>query len=342
LLGAALFGASAPISKLLLPGFGPLALAGLLYAGAGAGLTLFRVIARCAKARSESREAALSRRDWPLLVGITLAGGVVGPVLMLTGLERLSGVASSLLLNLEGPFTILIAVMVFSEHLGRREAGGVFAILAGGALIGFRPAEVSGDWIGALSIAGACASWGIDNNLTQRLSVRNPTAVVQVKTLGAGVLTLTIAVASGQKFPGTMLVGGALLLGSLSYGLSIVLDTYALRILGAAREAAFFATAPFVGALIAIPLLHERPTGVDGMATLAMIGGIAMLLGARHEHLHTHEALEHAHLHVHDEHHQHAHEGGGEVVEPHSHPHRHGEITHAHPHVSDVHHRHSH
>jgi drug/metabolite transporter (DMT)-like permease len=340
LLAAALFGASAPVAKLMLPNAGPLMLAGLLYLGAGIGLTIFRVAARRARVSSEVREARLVRGDLPLLAGIVIAGGIAGPVLMLLGLSRLSGLASSLLLNLEGPFTILIAVIAFGEHLGAREAVGVAAILIGAALLGVGPGELSGDLRGALYIAGACASWGLDNNLTQRLSIRNPAAVVQVKTLGAGTLTLSLAIAIGQPLPAGGILVGALVLGSLSYGLSILLDTYALRILGAAREAAFFATAPFVGAMIAIPLLGDRPGPIDLGATVAMIVGLAILLRAKHSHAHTHEPIEHEHLHVHDAHHQHAHDETGH--EPHSHRHRHEPITHEHPHVPDVHHRHSH
>jgi drug/metabolite transporter (DMT)-like permease len=340
LVGAALFGASAPVAKILLPGFSPISLAGLLYAGAGLGLTLYRGGVRMLREGDDSHEAHLRKSDLPLIAGIVIAGGVAGPILMLIGLERLSAVASSLLLNLEGVFTIAIAMLLFGEHLGEREAIGAAAVLAGALLLTYRPGDMRGDLVGALAIAGACMSWGLDNNLTQRLSIRNPAAIVQTKTLGAGALTLIVALLTNQPFGDGLHIVYALLVGSMSYGASIVLDTYALRLLGAAREAAFFATAPFVGAILAVPLAGETPTFWDVAGGVVMVGGVAWLLFFRHAHTHTHEPLEHDHAHVHDEHHPHVHPEG--TTEPHTHWHRHEPLTHAHEHADDVHHRHRH
>lgn len=337
LLAAALFGASAPLSKLLLPGTGPLALAALLYLGASIALCLASLGRRLSDG---SREAPLRNEDLPALIGIAAMGGVAGPVLMLVGLERLPALTSALLLNLEAPLTMLLAVVLFREHLDRRERRGALLILAGAAVLSYRPGELGGDWIGVLAIAGACLCWAVDNNLTQRLSIRDPITVVQFKTLVAGSFSLVLALVLHQPFAGAAGVGAALVLGSLSYGLSVVLDMHALRRLGAAREAAIFATAPFVGAVLAISILGERPAWTDAVGSLAMILGVASLLRARHRHRHTHDPLEHDHLHSHDEHHQHVHEGA--VSEPHAHSHIHDPLTHEHDHVSDVHHRHEH
>jgi len=215
-------------------------------------------------------------------------------------------------------------------------------VIAGGAALGLQPGALGGNWAGAACIAGACACWALDNNLTQRLSARDPVSVVQVKAIAAAAGALVLAASFGERLPGPDTVGWALLLGSLSYGASIVLDAHALRLLGAAREAAFFATAPFVGAALSVAVLGERPSWSDAAGAAAMAAGVAVLVRARHGHAHTHEAVEHDHLHVHDAHHQHAHDGDGPVVEPHSHPHAHAPLTHDHPHVSDAHHRHRH
>jgi hypothetical protein len=160
-----------------------------------------------------------------------------------------------------------------------------------------------------------------------------------VKGLGAGACMLAVALALGQRLPAARTIGATLAVGAVCYGVSIVLDVLALRALGAAREAAFFATAPFAGALAAVPLLGERWGAGEVVATLVMATGVAMLLGDRHLHPHTHEPLEHTHAHLHDEHHQHDHPT---AIARHSHPHRHDATTHAHPHVSDAHHRHRH
>jgi drug/metabolite transporter (DMT)-like permease len=342
LTAAALFGLSAPLAKLLLPGAGPLLLAALLYLGGGLGLSLLALARR--HGGEAPREAKVRlRTDGPLLAAIIVAGGMLGPVLMLEGLSRMSAVAASLLLNLEGPFTILLALAVFGEHLGRWGVAAAACTLGGAALLGFAPGEVRGDWLGVLCLAGACLAWAVDNNLTQRLSLKDPLAVVRIKALGAGLCMLALALLRGQVLPEGKVLAGALGLGAASYGLSILLDMYALRLLGAAREAALFATAPFVGALAALPLLGERLRAVDVGAGGLMAVGVALLLRERHGHLHTHAPLEHEHLHVHDAHHQHAHEGvSPEPGVPHSHPHRHAPLTHDHPHVSDLHHRHRH
>ena len=338
LLAAALFGASAPVCKRLLPDTGPILLAGLLYLGAGLGLSLYRALAP--GAADPAREAALRRADaWPL-AGIVVAGGLVGPVLMLFGLWRMSALSGSLLLNLEAPFTILLAVGLFGEHLGRRAGLGAALVVGGGVLLAVRPGELRGDALGALAIAGACLAWALDNNLTQRLSLRSPVLVVRIKTLSAGAGSLALALALGHRLPSAGVVLAALLVGSLSYGASILLDAHALRLLGAAREAAFFATAPFLGALLSIPLLGDRLGAVDVAAGLLMAAGVVALLREHHSHEHTHDHIEHEHAHVHDEHHRHDHDGP--VTEPHSHPHRHEPLTHAHPHAPDLHHRHRH
>ena len=339
LTAAALFGASAPLAKLLLSSVRPLMLAGLLYLGAGLGLSLYRLL--CA-GRSKHSQPPLQRSDLTQLTGMIVVGGAVGPVLLLFGLQRVSGVTGSLLLNLEAVFTMLLAVILFGEHLGRKEALAALILIVGASFLGHRADVGNSDWLGVFAIAGACLSWGFDNNLTQRLSSRDPTSLVQIKTLAAGLCTLGLARATGQLLPSLKITVAALAVGSVCYGVSIVFDVYALRYLGAAREAAFFALAPFAGAVLAIPLLGQGPTALDYAAAVLMAIGSILMLRARHAHLHPHAQIEHTHEHVHDLHHRHPHPGLDAADEPHSHPHRHSPIEHSHPHVSDIHHRHPH
>lgn len=335
---AMLFGLSAPISKRLLLDVPPLLLASLLYLGAGIGL----VIAAPFAPRRQRREAPLRAADVPLLAGVVVTGGILGPLFMLLGLQRVSGLAGSLLLNLEAVFTMFVALMVFREHLSGSELGAASLIVAGAAALGSAPGELRAQWIGVACIALACLSWAFDNNWTQRLSIKDPFAIVRIKTLGAGTCMLALALLLGQRLPRPAVIVAALVLGVFSYGMSILLDAYALRHIGAAREAAFFATAPFMGALAAIPILGERPRAHDLIALAAMACGVALLWRPRHEHTHTHEAMEHEHVHVHDEHHRHEHLPHDPPGEPHAHPHRHDAMEHAHAHVSDIHHRHEH
>jgi drug/metabolite transporter (DMT)-like permease len=336
LLAAALFGLSAPLAKWLLGEMTPQVLAGLLYLGAGLGLSAWH------GARPRTQEAPLTRRDAPTLAAVVVTGGVLGPLLMLVGLQRVSAVAGSLLLNLEGPLTMGIAVLVFREHLGRYGVVAAACVLLGAALLRFQPGSFGVDPWGMAAIAAACLAWGVDNNLTQRLSLRDPFAIVRIKSLCAGSFNLVLGLTLGGALPRLSVLVGALLLGLFSYGASVVLDAYALRLVGAAREAAYFATAPFVGALAAILLLGEPLKVLDSAAMLLMALGVAALLRERHAHRHAHEELVHEHLHDHDEHHRHRHAPGDPPGEPHSHEHRHAPLVHDHPHVPDAHHRHRH
>jgi drug/metabolite transporter (DMT)-like permease len=337
LLAAASFGASAPLAKLLVPYGSPLALAGLLYAGAALALGGYRLAAR------RRSEAPLRRADIPALIAISALGGVVGPVLMLIGLARVSAVSGALLLNLEGPLTALVAVTVFREHMGRPAAAATALILAGATVLAAGPGAAGATpAAGVAALAGACLAWAIDNNLTQRLSLRDPAALVQIKTAAAAAGNLVLAALVAPRWPPAAVAGAALAVGAISYGASVVLDAYALRLLGAVREAAYFATAPFAGAIAGALIFRERLTLAQLGSGALMAAGVLLLLRERHAHAHTHEPIEHEHLHVHDEHHQHAHEGGAPVGEPHSHRHRHQAITHAHQHTSDLHHRHRH
>ncbi len=336
LAAAALFGASTPAAKWLLGTVDPQILAGLFYFAAGIALSVYRAV------RPAKQEAPLRRTDLPLLAGIVLAGGVAGPLLLLVGLMRTTATASALLLNLEAPFTMAIALIVFGEHLPRRGLVAALLILLGSAVLKVRPGEVGGDSLGMLAVAGACAAWAIDNNLTQRLALRDPVSLVRIKAVAAGAMNLGIGFARGEGLPPPRPLVVACLVGAASYGVSIVLDTYALRWLGAAREAALFATAPFAGAVASVVLLREPIAAVDALAGAIMAAGVIVLLRDRHAHRHRHEAIEHEHSHVHDEHHQHHHDGDIDPTEPHTHLHRHEALEHDHPHVSDLHHRHEH
>lgn len=334
LAAAVSFGISAPLSKRLLDDVGPQMLAGLLYLGA--------FVALAAVPSRSAAEARVRPSDVPRLAAMITAGGIAAPVLLLLGLERVSGVSGSLLLNLEGPLTILVGIALFREHLSRPAAIGALVVFTGALVLGFESGDTEADWIGVVLITAACAGWALDNNLTQSLTVRDPRAIVRIKAGTAGTINVVLALAIGDGFPRAAVVVGALALGAVSYGMSVYLDALALRVLGAAREAAIFAVAPFAGALLAPFVLPESLSVQDLAAGALMAAGVALLLRERHDHRHHHVPLDHDHKHVHDEHHRHAHAAGVPVLEPHSHPHHHDELLHSHAHVSDAHHRHRH
>ena len=233
-------------------------------------------------------------------------------------------------------------MLLFGEHIGRYAAAAAVLILGGAALLKLQPGGSQADGWGVVLIASACLCWALDNNLTQRLSLRDPISLVRIKALAAGSFNLLTALFLGASFPSPGLIASALLLGSVSYGVSVVLDAYALRLIGAAREAAFFATAPFIGALASVVLCGDRLGLIDVGAMVVMSLGVALLLRERHTHEHAHHELQHEHAHQHDAHHKHEHAPNDPPGEPHSHRHQHASLVHDHPHLPDLHHRHRH
>ncbi len=340
LIAAALFGLSTPLAKLLLGTMPPQLLAGLLYAGSGIGLSLWLALRRL-RARPQA-EAALVRADLPWLAGAVLFGGVLAPVLLMFGLARTPASAASLLLNLEGVLTAVLAWVVFRENVDRRVLLGMLAIVTGSVLLSWQRQTATAIPWGALAIAGACLCWAIDNNLTRPVAGGDPVQIAAIKGGVAGAINVTLALMMGNQFPATLPMLAAGLLGFISYGLSLVLFVLALRGLGTARTGAYFSTAPFVGAALSLLLFAEYPTLVFWLAGTLMALGVWLHISERHAHLHAHEALAHNHRHRHDEHHQHTHDFPWDGSEPHSHPHVHEPLVHSHPHFPDIHHRHKH
>lgn len=341
LLAAVLFGASTPLAKLLVDDISPILLAGLLYAGSGLGLGTWLLLRRL-RPRDATSEAPLRRQDIPWLAGAVLFGGVLGPVLLMVGLTSTPASAASLLLNLESVLTALVAWMVFKENVDVRIFLGMVAIVAGGVLLSWTQAPPAGLPWGALAIAGACACWAIDNNLTRVVSGGDPVQIAAIKGGTAGAINIAVALALGQLFPDAWHVASAGVIGLAGFGISLVAFVLALRHLGAARTGAYFSTAPFVGATLSLLLLQEMPTLAFWIAGALMALGVWLHVSERHDHMHDHEPMAHEHLHTHDDHHQHEHDFAWDGTEPHAHPHRHEAMTHSHPHYPDLHHRHGH
>jgi drug/metabolite transporter (DMT)-like permease len=340
LAAAALFGLSAPAAKLLAGAVDPWLLAGLLYLGSGIGLGLYRLARRFMG--HVGSDAPLRRQDLPWLGGAIATGGIIGPVLLMYGLAAGTAVQSSLLLNLEGVFTALLAWSFFRESFDARIAIGMAAIAGGAAVLSWKPAE----WLtldgSALLVTGACLAWAVDNNLTRRVSGGDPVQIAALKGIAAGSINVLLAVVQQAPWPAPFAILGAGVVGFLGYGTSLVLFVLALRLLGTARTGAYFSTAPFVGALAGALALHEPLSAQTFLAGCLMGAGVWLHLTERHAHEHDHETLDHSHAHVHDEHHQHAHDPGTPPGEPHSHRHAHRPLRHSHPHFPDLHHRHPH
>ena len=332
-LAALLFAVSVPAGKALLAHMGPLELSSLCYLGSGLGLLSWRLFS------GRGAEARLERRDLPFAAGFAAAGGVLAPLLLFTGLAHTTSSSASMLLNSELVFTSLIAVLVFKEQGGWRLWLAAALITAGGVVLSWEGGGAL-DW-GAGLVLGAALMWGIDNNLTARISLKDPVAIGAIKGLAGGLINGALALASPGGMPSAGWAATALLLGAFSYGVSLVLFILAMRGLGASRAGAFFGAYPFIGAALGVAVLGEPFGWRLAVSGALMLPAFLVLALESHSHRHSHEALEHEHSHTHDDpHHGHAHDGA--PAGPHSHPHRHEELAHEHAHMPDSHHRHAH
>ncbi|MBP6744132.1 DMT family transporter [bacterium] len=367
---AALFGMSTPLAKLLEKEIAPVMLASLFYLGFGIGFALLSALA--AARRKQSNVLRLCRADLPSLFVVVSAGGIFAPVCLMLGLSYSSATTASLLLNLEAVLTALIAWIYFHENCDSKIILGMIAITAGGIMLSFNQfsfnqlsfdqasvnsalnlapnlATTSSNMAGPLLIALACLGWAIDNNFTRKIAAADAKQIAMIKGLVAGLVNLAFAFALGQKLPNAGAITAALLLGFVGYGLSLVFYVMALRDLGNARTSAYFATAPFLGALLSLVIFHEAVTATLALAALLMGIGVYLHISERHEHTHIHEETEHEHEHLHDLHHLHEHASGQEPAHnkdgseiPHTHKHRHEKLKHSHTHYPDLHHRHRH
>lgn len=337
---AVLFGAGTPFAKILLGDVSPWLLAGLLYTGSGLGLMAWRLVRRAPRVRIQRSEIAP-------LVGAVFFGGLVAPVLLMAGLTNMPASGASLLLNAEAVFTAGLAWFVFHENVGRRIALGMAAIVAGAVVLSIPTGVDFGVPWPAIAVLGACACWGLDNNLTRKVALNDASWLAAVKGMVAGPVNLVLAFSLGATLPSGWAIAGAMVVGLFAYGVSLALFIVGMRHLGTARAGAYFSIAPFFGALIAV-LMGEPITWPLVIAAALMGVGVWLHLTERHDHGHTHPSMSHEHRHSHDEHHQHEHLGDEEVPTGasrrvgHSHVHTHEAVTHSHPHYPDAHHQHPH
>ncbi|HOD40156.1 MAG TPA: DMT family transporter [Candidatus Wallbacteria bacterium] len=343
---AALFGLSTPLAKIFIGEIKPFMLAGLLYAGSGFGLLIVIILKKILNLNPGGAEAPLKRRDWPWLIGATFFGGFLGPIFLVFGLSNSQASTASLLLNLEGVFTALIAWFVFMENFDKRIAAGMLLITAGSAALSWEGNAVFMSLTGPLAIVIACLSWAIDNNLTKKISGGDPFHIASIKGLIAGSTNLLISFfILNTSFPQYSVMLKSFVVGFFGYGLSLVMFVLALRHIGTSRTGAYFSMAPFFGSIASILIFRENLTAAFCAAFLLMAAGVYCHLSEDHEHGHEHEYIRHEHLHTHDDmHHEHEHEEsqGANCAAAHTHVHEHHSVFHTHFHYPDIHHEHEH
>ena len=338
ILAALLYGISAPVSKLLLVKLSPTMMAALLYLGAGLGMLFINILKRIR--RVEQNEAKMTKKEMPYIIGMILLD-IAAPIFLMIGLLSSTSGNASLLNNFEIVATSLIALFIFKEAIGKRMWTAITFITLSSMILSFSDITSLKFSIGSIFVLLACISWGLENNCTRMLSLKDPLQIVVVKGLGSGFGALIIAFAIKAVTFHFLYVIMALLLGFVAYGMSIYFYITAQRTLGAARTSAYYAAAPFIGVLVSWVFLRE-PITINFLIALGiMLLGTYYAVTEDHGHSHAHAVEAHEHKHRHDDgHHDHVHDTP--IIGEHSHEHQHEAMIHTHAHTPDLHHRHTH
>jgi drug/metabolite transporter (DMT)-like permease len=335
LLAAVFFGASAPISKVLLGDVPPVLMAAFLYLGSGTGIALVKISQRLT---ADQKEAGIKAPDVKWLAGAIVSGGILAPIVLMISLKNTPAATASLLLNFEGVGTTLIAMFFFRESISRRALSAIFVITLASIFLSTSFEGRFAFSLGALGVILACVLWGVDNNFTRNISAKDPLTIVAWKGLVAGTFSLLLGLGLGQRLPALPSILSILLLGFISYGLSTMLFIYSMRGLGAARTSALYGTAPLAGVLLSFIIFRDPLTLLFIFAAALMAAGALLLANEEHAHFHIHMPVVHEHRHTWtDDFHKHEEEPADTS---HSHEHEHPRTEHEHGHMPDIHHRH--
>lgn len=337
-LAAALFGISSPVSKLLVSEIPPALMAALLYLGAGFGMLAVNLITGIAK--REQIEARLTKKEIPYTIGMIVLD-IAAPVCLMISLTLTTSANVSLLNNFEIVATSLIALLIFKETIGKRMWIAISLITLSSIILSVEDLSSFSFSIGSVFVLLACICWGLENNCTRMLSLKDPLQIVVIKGFGSGTGSLVIAFLLKQHSARLLYIFAALLLGFVAYGLSIYFYIMAQRELGAARTSAYYAVAPFIGVLLSIIIFGQQITLSFILALVIMAAGAYFAGMEQHKHAHIHEEITHEHRHNHrDNHHNHLHDYN--IEGEHSHIHTHRKVEHTHRHTPDMHHSHAH
>lgn len=333
---AALYGVTAPASKFLLEKIGPTFLAALLYLGAAIGAGVL-ILMRKDK-NGKQLEAPITKSDFPYTLAMILLD-IAAPILLMFGITKTTAANASLLNNFEIVATALIALFVFKENIDRKLWLGIGFITLSVMVLSVEDLSSFQFSVGSLLVIAAAICWGIENNCTRMLSLKNPFQVVLIKGIGSGIGSLLIAFFLYEVSFQWLYILIALIIGFFSYGVGISLYINAQRILGAAKTSAYYAVAPFIGVTLSLIFFKTAITWNFSLGILLMLIGTYFVTFNSHDHLHVHQILKHEHRHTHDdEHHNHTHDDFLEGE--HSHIHMHEYLEHTHEHTEDLHHIH--
>lgn len=321
LLAAVFYAINTPFSKVLLNNVTPTFMAAFLYLGAGVGVGIMYLF----HVKHEEKAERLTKKDFPYTIGMIVLD-IAAPIFLMIGINL--GIASnaSLLGNFEIVATTLIALLIFKGKVSGRLWTAIGFITLSSIVLSF---EGSGSFqfsIGSLFVILATCCWGLENNCTRKISEKSTYEIVLLKGIFSGGGSFVIAMFLGERIPEAKYIVAVMLLGFVAYGLSIFLYIRAQRDLGAAKTSAYYAVAPFVGALLAFVINGEKLTVMYFVGLAFMLVGTVFVVydtmvkhhihGHTHTIVHTHNGVTHTHVINHEHEHNHF---GNEIKHRHRH-----------------------
>lgn len=331
ILAAVFYAINIPASKMLLGNIEPVMMAAVLYLGAGIGVG---IIYMARKPKEAAENSSLNRGDLPYVLGMILLD-IAAPICLMYGLSATTAANASLLNNFEIAATAVIALAVFKEAVSARLWAGIALITVSSMILSFEDmSSLQFSW-GSAFVLLAAVCWGFENNCTRKISSKNTYQIVMLKGIFSGLGSFVIALITGEALPDIGLMLIALVLGFVSYGLSIFFYIRAQSRLGAAKTSAYYAIAPFVGAFLSFVCLHEALSVNYFIALVIMLAGSALVAAdtiiVNHTHMHTHIVTHthdgSTHTHIVEHSHDHKHMIDGSIHE-HTHSNEHNLLNH--------------
>lgn len=319
ILAATLYAINVPLSKLLLQHISTIIMAGLLYLGAGIGMLIFVYAGKLLG--KESKKEPLTKKELPYTIAMVVLD-VFAPILLMMSIANTNSANVSLLNNFEIVATSLIALIIFKEVISKKLWIAIGLVVIASTILSFEGAGAFSFSKGSLFVLGACICWGFENNCTKMISNKSSEEIVIIKGIFSGLGSLIVAFVTGESLPSIIWIFGALVLGFVSYGLSINFYIIAQKDLGAAKTSAYYSVAPFLGVAFSMIFIGERPTLQFYIALAIMVLSTIIMVKDTIE-------LQHTHEHEHSHSHEHSH---GDLVHTHEHSHKH---VHIHTHDKD-------
>ena len=241
-----------------------------------------------------------NKEDFLDILVISILGGVLAPILLFYGLERIDASEAVILTNAQIIFTVLLSSLFFGEKPNGIIGYSGIIIVFVGLFVATTELDTSGSLFkyepGKIMIVGAMLVWAIDNNISRRLTKRStiwPAKIAMLKFLIGGIILFgiaTIAVEeSSSSFrsrlqiidslllikPSEWLIIIAVSLFGFAGALSLLLES--LKRIGTIRTMMIFSLTPIFG-IVAADIVHAESISIlEAIATGIIIIGIFMV-----------------------------------------------------------------